>query len=419
MPHDYDVIIAGAGPGGVAMAARLLQSRHVDRERILILERERFPRAKPCGGGLTGHAELAMAELDLTLAVPHLASTRARVRFGDYERGVDLGKPVCVIRRDQFDADLVTQIRAKGVDVSEGEAVDDFAVDAQQVTVTTSKGRRLTAAVLVGADGVGSQLRKQLVPDRKELPHRLFRFELDLPAEMRGGAMNSSILYDFTPMAAGLRGYLWIFPMPGDLVNVGIMHYPIYRLSGRALVDMLRHGLRQHGLELPERGTRGWPVWGYEPGRRIAGPRLVTIGDAAGVDALTGEGIAVAMEQAIFAGAAIDRAFAGGDFSFATYRRDLRRATVGRELTLDRRLARLLYRSKRWRDWLALILYDRQVIEMYAARVAGTEILANQKLRLFRRLFVHFLRLPGRRRALAAALAESRAELPPPGARQL
>ena len=53
---------------------------------------------------------------------------------------------------------------------------------------------------------------------------------------------------------------------------------------------------------LPARGARGWPVWGYHPGTPVSGPRVVTVGDAAGIDGLTGEGIGVAMEQAVVAG---------------------------------------------------------------------------------------------------------------------
>lgn len=216
------------------------------------------------------------------------------------------------------------------------------------------------------------------------------------------------MLYDFTPMAAGLRGYLWVFPVPGGRVNVGLMHYPTRdpagRRGGRQLVELLEQGLARHGLTLTARGARGWPVWGYQPARPVAAPRILTVGDAAGIDGLTGEGIAVAMEQAAIAADAADRALATERFDFAGYRRALRRAVIGRELALDRHLARLLYDTRRWRDWLALVLEDPDVIELYARRVDGTEILADQKGRLMKALARHWLSRAHRRRALEQAL---------------
>lgn len=404
----YDVIIAGAGPGGCAMAVRLLRERPA--ARILVLERYRFPRDKPCGGGLTGHMDAAMNALGFAMEVPHWPSTAARVRFGSFERVVTLEKPVNVVRRDEFDANLVDQTRRRGIEIQEDEGLKAFRSSRDRVVVQTSRGRELEASVLVGADGAASVVRKQLTSNAKALPHRLFKMELSLPAgSARGAQRDGAMLYDFTPMNRGLRGYLWVFPVAGDRINVGVMHYPSSRKGGPELITILRDGLAELGIELPEKGSRGWPVWGYHPRTPVADSRVLTIGDAAGIDGLTGEGIAVAMEHALVAGDTIDAAFRTGDFGFGRYRRALRRATVGRELALDRWLARLLYRSKNWKRWLSLVLYDPQVLELYAARVDGSQILADQKLRLYRALLRHAVRAPSRRRALELAAAA-----PPP-----
>ena len=398
---DHDVIIAGAGPAGASVAARL-RARDAGL-RVLVLERYRFPRPKPCGGGLTGHVEEAMEELGFSLDVPHIASAEARVRFGSYVRTVEMERPVNIIRREEFDASLVRQARARGVEIVEGEGVKHIEADADQVTVTTSLGRRLSASVLVGADGVASVTRKYILDNQKALPHRLFKLEMTLPQTRD---VDPAMLYDFTPMSYGLRGYLWVFPVPGRLLNVGLMHYPAYRTGGPELIDMLRRGLAELDLELPERGTRGWPVWGYHPDQPISRPRVVAVGDAAGIDGLTGEGIAVAMEHAVVAGDAVVDAMATGDFSFRDYRQRIRRAVVGRELALDRWLARLLYGSKheRWHFWLSLVLFDADVLEMYAARVSGSQVLADQKRRLFGALGRHALASRKRRKQLRAAV---------------
>ena len=46
---DAEVIVAGAGPAGATAAARLAEAG----VRVLLIERARLPRNKPCGGGLS------------------------------------------------------------------------------------------------------------------------------------------------------------------------------------------------------------------------------------------------------------------------------------------------------------------------------------------------------------------------------
>lgn len=406
------MVIAGAGPAGVSTAVALVRRDPSLAKRIVVLDRARFPREKPCGGGLTGHADEAMAALGLELTVPAVASPRAEVRFWDFRREVQLGKPVRVIRRDLFDASLVAQARALGIEVREGAALAGFSVDGDGVDVGVSggagqggagpgsDGERLRARVLVGADGVGSRVRKHLNRESDGTPIRLFR--LEIPA--RGAWRSDAMLYDFSPMSDGLRGYLWIFPVDGDRLNVGLMHDPAVALSGAELDALLRRHLGRLGIALP-RAARGWPAFGYQPSAPIAAPRLVTVGDAAGIDALTGEGIAVGMEQALVAADAIVRALDTGDFAFAGYRRAVRRATVGRELAIDRWLARLLYRGD-WRRWLSLVLCDERMLELYAARVSGSLVLADHKRELVYALGRHVFAARARRRTLDAACSE-------------
>lgn len=401
MSFDADVVIAGAGPGGAALAARLADRGLA--KQTLVLDRARFPRSKPCGGGLTGHAVEAMAALGLTLDVEHVPAGDAEVVCGEFSRRVTLPRPVNVVRREEYDASLVAQIRRRGVEVREGEGLRELVVEDGGVTVTTTRGR-IRARVLVGADGAGSLVRKRLRP-RDPAPIRLFRGEIAAPPAWRD---RRDMVYDFSLMRDGVRGYLWLFPVPGGRLNVGLMHYPSQttaRISGAELSEHLARGLLRHGVTVGPGAVRGWPAWGYAPAAPVAAPHLLTLGDAAGIDALTGEGIAVAMEHALVAGDAIADGLAGGDLRFRAYRRALRRATVGRELNLDRWLARFLYGGRRWRSWLSLVLYDPDILELYAARVAGGLVLADQKPRLFRALFRHLFRLPARRRKLAQALA--------------
>ncbi len=265
MTTDRDVIIAGAGPAGIATAVAL--AMRAPGARILCLDKARFPRDKPCGGGLTGHAHAALAKLGLGVRVAHVGCRMGRIVYGSHERDVALGRPVDVVRRREFDADLVAQARARGVEVQEGEGLASFTVDAaaSRVTVATSSGRALTARVLVGADGAGSRVRRTLAADNRP-PLRLFQAEIAMPAGL-AALLGERMVYDFSAMRDGLRGYVWLFPAPGDRLNVGAMHYPSRKLSGAAIEQRLRDALAGYGITLPD-GARGWPAWRYRGAAR-------------------------------------------------------------------------------------------------------------------------------------------------------
>ena len=394
-----EVVIAGAGPAGVAAAVALAARMPADR--ILCLDKARFPRDKPCGGGLTGHAHAALARLGLELRVPRVDCGRGRLVYRRRGRDVALGRPVDIVRRCEFDADLVAQARERGIEILTGEGLASFEVDAHGdagaglVRIATTTGRRLTARVLVGADGAGSRVRRVLTADDRP-PLRLFQAEVPMPPAL-APLVDGRMVYDFSLMARGLRGYLWLFPAPGGRLNVGAMHSATttQKLSGAAIEALLRKGLAAYGVELPD-GARGWPAWRYQAGGRVAAPHLLCVGDAAGIDALTGEGIAVGLEHGPIAAQAIAAALKTGDFCFADYGAAIDRAVVGRELALDGRLARLLYAPRAAKLWLSLILFDRRVQQLYAARVSGSEVLADRKRALLGALLRHAVTSPVR-----------------------
>ena len=408
----------GAGPAGVAAAVALATRRPelVRTGRLLCLDKARFPREKPCGGGLTGRAHLALHELGLAVRVPAVSCGTGRIVYGDRDRRVKLERAVDVIRRADFDADLVRQARERGVNVIEGEGVEAHRVDAARgmVEVRTTAGRTLHTRILVAADGASSRIREALTsgdPASPERPLQLFKAEIPTPRPFP-----PEMIYDFSPMEEGLRGYVWLFPVSDNRLNVGAMHTPFIqpasrqpasrqtasrRLGGAEIVRILTRTLARHGVDLP--AARGWPAWPYAAGGRVAASHVLCVGDAAGIDALTGEGIAVGLEEGPLAAAAICQALDSGDLSFARYGQAIRQGVVGRELALDARLARMLYGGEHYRFWLSLVMFDRGMTELYAARVCGSTVLADRPLKLGAAFARHALIAPLRLRRLSRA----------------
>src|ERR1044072_6314565 len=71
--EDFDVIVAGGGPAGSTAAFHLARAG----ARVALFDRARFPRDKPCGGGITARA-FAQAPVDISPVVEQEVS---RVRF--------------------------------------------------------------------------------------------------------------------------------------------------------------------------------------------------------------------------------------------------------------------------------------------------------------------------------------------------
>src|SRR5215218_10502619 len=142
----YDVIVAGAGPAGSVTAYRLASAGAA----VLLLDRAKFPRDKPCGGGLTYRA---VRELPFSVE-PVVEDVVDRFEFGfryghRFERR-GASPIILMTQRRRLDAFLAEQAAAAGAEFRDGTKATAVSPDG---TVSVD-GATLTAPVVVGADGV-------------------------------------------------------------------------------------------------------------------------------------------------------------------------------------------------------------------------------------------------------------------------
>lgn len=328
----YDVIVVGAGPAGSVTALRLAGNG----ASVLLLDRARFPRDKPCGGGLTGRA-LRQLPVRVDPVVEHVVDRMVlRLGYGaSYERRCR--EPVIAMtQRIRLDQYLVEQAVAAGVELREGAKVATVCATPSDVRVELD-GETLSGVCLVGADGANGVTAGQL--GLGSSPTYGVALEGNLPhAKADAGRYAGRVVLELATVPGG---YGWVFPK-GDHLNFGVGGW---EAEGPRLREHLRRLCAAHGVSDAElEHVRGHRLPLRRPDAPLARGRALVVGDAAGlVDPLSGDGMYECFVSAREAATAIGALLSGAAADLTPY-----------DAAIQRSLGRMTAAS-----WGAKVAFDR------------------------------------------------------------
>ncbi len=320
----YDVAIIGAGPAGTACALALEGSGL----RVVLADKDGFPRDKVCGDAVPGAAFKAMHKInpvweermrqfldkeDITSAKAYTPDgTSAKYDWVTYSYNS---------KRIDFDNFLLQLVRTETKTVIiENKRLKEVTIENEGVSCRFTDQSLLTASLIIGCDGANSVVCRQL--SRYDL--RGNHTALAVRAYYKGVAGLQKGVNEFYFLKEFQPGYFWIFPLANNMANIGFGLFPDANsktpVNIREAFKTIIHTSPAIAPRFQEAilmdDVKGFALPLGISKQSISGNRYMLCGDAAAlIDPFGGHGIDNAMWSGLMAAQQAIQCFRLNDFS--------------------------------------------------------------------------------------------------------
>jgi len=300
----YDVIIVGGGPLGSIASSLIAQ----DGFKVLLIEKQKHPRWKPCGEGISAKGVQLLKQFGFYRPVQNILWKITGASINIIQENIAIqkyDKPVAhTLNRARFDHELFKFAQETGAETHEAEKVIDInALGKDKISVKTTK-QDYNSRMIIGADGVYSLVGRKVFRQWKKdevTPCQVARYRISKKHHFRSETMEYYFIQG---------GYGWVFPRVENeylILNIGIG-----KIGGRgdnltASFDNFIESL-ENKKKIKFKGKKiGGKIWTHlipaqGPSRGTYSDRCLLIGDAGGfVNPLTGAGLHYGLLSTIYA----------------------------------------------------------------------------------------------------------------------
>ncbi|MER7003712.1 FAD-dependent monooxygenase [Dactylosporangium sp. NPDC000555] len=320
------VVVVGGGIGGLALALAVSARGH----RATVLERSAEFAELGAGIQLAPNGLHALARLGLGTAVRPIATPMDELRFMDGVTGAHVvsmpltatyqrrfGSPYAVVHRGHLFGLLLDACRSSpGVELRADSPVAGYTQDNAGATAVLASGERVTGTLLVGADGIRSTIREQLVGDGEPRVSGITVYRSIIPIEEVPPPLRSAAVTwwagpkcHFVHYPIGGGRFLNLAASSDDGVTEAFAGVPA--TTDRVRREFQRLPAARHLLDLG-RDWRAWVLVDREPVDDWCDGRVTLLGDAAHpMLHYAAQGACQALEDAVLLAELVDRGPAG------------------------------------------------------------------------------------------------------------
>lgn len=331
------IVVIGAGPSGLAFSLYLAKNYPELLKNFVVLEKDKFPREKLCGGMITPEGVKTLNSLGF-YDLPFDKYSEVSFQFANKKVLYKSRNYGIIADRMDFDYWLFTQAKKAGVNIIDNCKVINISEINIVWNIETTCGN-FQSDYIVGADGVKGITSKIIAKKGRIVP---------LTIEKKSFTGKNELLFDFSVLEEGIKGYFWSFVANGT-VNRGI-----YSSVKSGIDRKYKYGSAEHLYEF------GNPLW--KDG-------LLLVGERIGVDPLLGEGIAPAFGTGVLAAKEIVSAIKSNSRNFSYYDSAFYSSFTGRKLRFNSIVAKRLYgvHSLYWASLLTENKMFRYFVEKYGS----------------------------------------------------